>query len=712
MPILLHLSDLHLGRKGDTGLGADPAGVLPKAPNQRRDFVIASLRHLASDLDGRKLDCVVISGDIVDRAADDEFQHLPEILDALGPAAPSADRVVVVPGNHDLAWEPPPPARERYEPWLEHVVRPGYVSPFLDGFSDAELKDLAGNLNVVAETNDLLVVPINSSQFCWTLAELNDAEPLWDEIIDAAAAFAPVTWGGKAPVLKADPDERREQVRQALDNLRRHDMARISADQLTRVRNSIAGRRGDKVVIAVLHHHLTPVTAREELKSFESLTNLGEVKQALADFGVSVILHGHKHESGIFWDTLPHGPVAMAPYGGMRAALVVAAPGEFSPGGPIGRLLEFGGPTKSRWLKVNSVRGGRNGPALEAPSVFDLWRTGASAEPDPLLATITGPDVHTVYDRLQAHAQARAGTSVFPNLVCQIADGSLADTLPLSFPEIREPDPQAWFTKLVGWWQRPEGRSLGGDVFNHGERIRTRWNKQLDRAINVLSSAGTTRAVLELLDPASETGARDRRFPSLVVVQFGRRDEGVSRFLDVFGYWRKQELRYWWPVNVAELRMMQMEVIGKLKDDIQPGTLTTYAFHGHVGAGLPTVYLPEVDRAVDEDPGRLVRLVYGVMQPGAVDVERVLEEWTSMLDDLVVAHPVVGSNHPRFGLAEMSSDLRALLDADQREDADGLPGLVLQQLVRVASAQENDDQPSLEREARNLRVAVERAMRR
>jgi hypothetical protein len=253
---------------------------------------------------------------------------------------------------------------------------------------------------------------------------------------------------------------------------------------------------------------------------------------------------------------------------------------------------------------------------------------------------------------------------------------------------------------------------LGGSVFNHGERIRTRWNGQFDRVINVLSSVGTTRAVLELLDPASETGAVARRFPSLVVVQFGRRDENGLRYLDVLGYWRKQELRYWWPVNLAELRMLQEEVVSKLEDGVQPGTLTTHAFHAHVGEGLPTVYLPEVDRAVDEDPGRLVRLVYGVMQPRAVDVDRVLGEWATLLDDLVDAHPVVGSDHPRFGLAEMSSNLRALVEADQHEDRDGLPGVVLQQLVRVASAQENDDQESLEREVQGLRTAVERAMRR
>ena len=54
--------------------------------------------------------------------------------------------------------------------------------------------------------------------------------------------------------------------------------------------------------IAAIHHHLLPVSTREEVKPFESMTNLGLVRQFLRDQEVSIVLHGHKHTEFTYLD--------------------------------------------------------------------------------------------------------------------------------------------------------------------------------------------------------------------------------------------------------------------------------------------------------------------------------------------------------------------------------------------------------------------------
>jgi 3',5'-cyclic AMP phosphodiesterase CpdA len=708
--LLLHLTDLHLGRGPDAALRSDPGHILPADPDQRLRFVTDSLERLAAKL-ARPLDCIVLSGDLVDRAAHNEFDRIPDLLEALGRKAPAPERVVVVPGNHDMAWDPPPPDRSRYDAWVEKLVRRGYTSPPLDGWTDDELEDAGGTDKFIVEGDDFVVIPINSSHFCWTLGSLNSQEALWTDVIDCVRHATP---GGSPTALAATSAARVEQVERAITELRRHDMARISQDQLRRVRAAVAGRGREKVVIAVLHHHLTPITAREELKSFESLTNLGEVKRTLADLNVDVVLHGHKHESAIFWDSLPYGDPQATPHRGNRPVLIVAAPGELSHGGLLGRLLEIEGTPKARWVRVRDVVGGQTGNALPGGSVktFDLWRAAESVEePGPVTVTITGPDPHVVYERLMAYVEACIARGAAPprHVVCQFDDAELALTLPPTYPEVPEPDRQAWFERLVAWWQRPDGRSLGGDVFNHGDRLRTRWDNQLDRAVEALRQhPRSTRAVLELLDPALETSDATRRYPSLVIVQFGQ-TEGQRRSLEVFGYWRKQELRWGWPINIAELRTLQRDVLTRIDDrGLVAGRITTYAFHAHVGATIPSAYLPEIDRAVDEDPGLLVSLVYAVMHPEFVDPARALAKWRELLLDLVSSQPLPAQSRPRLGLSELIIHLDAMTETSQHEATEARQ--VLRALERVDNAHANDDDAALRREVAELEIAVTEAL--
>src|SRR5438309_971833 len=134
MAWILHLSDFHLGRKRDPSIAAYPTAVLPPAARlDREKFLRVSLEQIAQSDMVDRLDCVVVTGDIIDKGNLPNLDGLNRVLDGLGDKAPAASRVVVVPGNHDIPQDRDSDHPTRYAEWC-HVTRDkGYVTPLLDG---------------------------------------------------------------------------------------------------------------------------------------------------------------------------------------------------------------------------------------------------------------------------------------------------------------------------------------------------------------------------------------------------------------------------------------------------------------------------------------------------------------------------------------------------------------------------------------------------
>lgn len=63
--------------------------------------------------------------------------------------------------------------------------------------------------------------------------------------------------------------------------------------------------------IAVLHHQITTLPTFEEIRSFEIISNAGEIKKILCEQGVKLVLHGHKHWPEIYIDTAISGGGAL-----------------------------------------------------------------------------------------------------------------------------------------------------------------------------------------------------------------------------------------------------------------------------------------------------------------------------------------------------------------------------------------------------------------
>lgn len=640
-PWILHMSDPHLGPVS-AGQALDDEKVKlegqPDLETTQRVFKRTLARLDKFVAKHGKPSVVAISGDLTSHAAPKGFSQFAGLLHEHRDLLPDRAKVVVVPGNHDVVWDETPGSPERYEGFLSATREEGCVTPLIDGV-DFAADDDSGTLfsgvvpeRHVARTKDLLVVPFNSSNYCGELVNLRDA---WDQ----------EQWNAALAPLRDGCEEALKQVKR----LRQHDIARVSRGQIEAIgrlfdRLSEERERGgdERVRVAVLHHQLLPVSAREERKAFESLMNLGLVRRTLAAYGFDLVLHGHKHESSLYWELpSPHSSDLSVP---ARRMLVIASPGHFDDGAPTMRALFLEGNRRGRNLRVRTLLGAASGERKlnEADDqAVPLWLGAMDAE-TKTRTTIHAPTAHVAYGRIRARFELDRSAEI-GNFVCQVEDPRDAMELPLDYPATGYDDPQRWFTELVGWWQRERSELVARGLvsFNHGERIRTRWGNQVARAVKQLNTReDSSRALISLIHPA-ETGRYDRderrveeggTYPAFALAEFSVRHVGNRRYLDCFAWFRKQEMQYWWPVNLAEVAMLQESVRKEIEKPAHTGRIVTFSAIALWKDALPRVAVPEADRLI-EQPDRLWRLAAALAFPTTADRE-VRSDWRTILADL------------------------------------------------------------------------------
>jgi 3',5'-cyclic AMP phosphodiesterase CpdA len=208
---VLHVSDLHFGRPVDSAM------------------IEAIEDHIAKD----GYDVVAISGDVSQRARAGEFQRAQVFIRD----ASKSSRVIVVPGNHDVAWWRSPMmvrgSKTIYEPYRRYVSK---------------------------ELEPVLRVPGA------TLVGLNTAQ---------GVSRRTLTWNLRD--ISIIGDLRRSQIDRAESEFN-------------------ASAAGDARVI-VMHHN--PV--RGELSQRHGLKNTPKVLGAFARIGVDVVLCGHDHQEAIHY---------------------------------------------------------------------------------------------------------------------------------------------------------------------------------------------------------------------------------------------------------------------------------------------------------------------------------------------------------------------------------------------------------------------------
>jgi predicted phosphodiesterase len=681
MGTLLHLSDLHLA---DATTQIDVTGdykvdALSFEHRQRRTTIIKnSLRELGKALhqDNVKLDAIVISGDVTVQGQSNGFELLPEVLGHLGDALPTEDRILIVPGNHDVAWKTDPGTKERYERFIR-LRDFGYRTAYLDGVDI----DFNGNLQdkssppleplIMAQDNSFVVVGINSTNHCGVRSDVEDSLQKHQELLETIKSEH--TPAGMAI----------ESLWAAWERRGLYDIARIDEGQRVICSEMVSSARRDiakagkamPLLIATFHHQLRPVGGTEEFKPFEGITNLGDVRDWLACNKIDVLLHGHKHEERVLEDLFVpfHEPNSGTPH----RLLIVSAPtiGHGQPAdNDIGRLIQVDADMpRVADIKLTLV------PARSAGALFVLdtlpQENFLVGNDDGLrLGLLEGKTAGEVYNKVLAVLPKLK--SLPKPLIARFNDGRTGLELPGNYPDIgvSEDDMEAWFHDTIEWWERP----VKGVVapFNHGERIKSPRGKdtQFQTAISKLrSNCNTGAAIMIIVDPATDFCLPDTGFPAFTLVQMAIADGALS----VTGYFRKQEMRHWWPINVAELATLQRDAIYELNEEgmtLEAGTICTVTAIPVAGGGSPRVVIPQIDRCL-EVPGALLELVIPLYFSGASSPE-MEAKWKKMIDDWRPTEQIAadGDPVPVVGLQHLHALADSCLKISGRDSNPDDPG--------------------------------------
>lgn len=642
MSLILHLSDLHLGPPRPWQFDyEDKVGAGPGAGNTDTTHLRRTLRALGKELHrtDRVLDAVVVTGDLTKGDRPEGYGEFSDLLGELGEVLPVPEHICVIPGNHDVDRELAPGDPAKLGLFMD-AVRPTYHSPLVKGvdYDDDNLNlDPAGRgePRPLLALEDALVLCINSADYCGT--EEDETETEWGEVL---AAY-------RKGETSDEAKEARKRAAAELGHLRNYDLPLVGFRQIDALSELLDAAevpadadRDERLRIAAIHHPIGVAANRLEIKPFETIANLGEVRSFLRDRGFHLILHGHKHESHAGWDWLvPVGEeLATVP----RRALVLGAPGRFRVGSTAFRLIEVcpggeqpvAGAPRLRIVPVRAPRAGQPFKLSFAEPCLSLAQPFVQSGDPETPWVVRARSADAAYQQLR---DLPARSDQPRPVISVVEDAATAEELPTNYAE-RDDRPD--LAAVVRWWQlpRPQAvRSYAGSAFNHGERLYPGSEDAIADAARALPSSKAIALLVDPREPGLPAGATVLpEFPALTAVQLQRRRRDDIDLIDVVGVFRKQDLELWWPVNMAELRYLQQHALKTLREEVglsrpvEPGRLITIATLGVHENVLPQMAGTALDRSVDLEPEWIYRLV----QLAAARNLRCTAEWERALGDI------------------------------------------------------------------------------
>lgn len=240
MALILHIADLHLVAPASSRpIDDHKIGLVPDgARTTHHQALQLTMRRLGEALVGgqRALDAIIVTGDIADKNNEGGYRAFLALIDALGPAKPSAGRIVVLAGNHDVKRGLRPGDPARYSQFVEFIRKRRFVTPWVNGIDRSPIRTGDAKKHLV-DFDNVQIIPIDSSGYSQVRLDLGLTDEFWTRV---EAEFA------------GSPDLA------ALKRLQIADAARVAGAQLEAIRDLLsrvsAGRRPLRIV--AIHHHL------------------------------------------------------------------------------------------------------------------------------------------------------------------------------------------------------------------------------------------------------------------------------------------------------------------------------------------------------------------------------------------------------------------------------------------------------------------------
>ncbi len=289
---ILHLSDLHFGE----GIAVDDDNKLKIEciKSRRVEQFIKCINNIPN-----KPDYVVVSGDftnIVDKNVSKtgfiEFNKVVSDL-IVKNKLPDLKHFIVVPGNHDTDRN----NGKGLSLFLDMIGR-RYPSPWIPEYDKRlNLEDYIKMVATNLDDDSLIlygsIISTQAGNVCTPFILDMDKEILF-------YAFNSSSLVEMDMMLPKNSDALKQMV----------ELPRINPEELllfteiiTMMKNKLSSRYDDLIKVAVLHHHVAPISTFDEYKMFEMLMNSGKFKKYLQDAGYHIILHGHKHWPEVFQDS-------------------------------------------------------------------------------------------------------------------------------------------------------------------------------------------------------------------------------------------------------------------------------------------------------------------------------------------------------------------------------------------------------------------------
>lgn len=625
----LHVTDVHFAAIGSPLPRDAVDGGIPAIERETREDAVHHLFERIADRlrdEDTQLDGVIFSGDAQTSGRPGGHGQLFDLLmESFSRVGLTPERIVATPGNHDVPRGSPPSSAERYEAFISVWRANGCITPWLDGVDDP-VNISAEKHTLRAADNSWVVFALNSSNWCQIFDDLQpDLASIWSDI--------------PARLAGTDGDLERT-LRKELERLRLSDVPRLSPRQLEVFRRLVEGvpspTRGSAFRIATMHHQLRSPTLSEDLRAHEGISNLEQVREALRQRDVGLVVHGHKHEHALYQERI-YAADTDAPH--FLTVLSGSSFNEWRQGDAV-RLVSITGLPHVPRLAVQPVPLPRQGLDLGYPASYHerMWQ-GRTLPSGPTV--IQGTDLDEVYARVIELAGAEASKEML--IVHLDLPPEMDLPIPTDYPPttgVTAEDRDDWFAEVVRWWQLPDAKPTKRFPHPHGSRLRNYAGKldQVERILNLLQGEATTRALAVLVDPMRDFTAdgRGEEFVSFCLVEFRMRGEGATSSVDVTAFYRVQEFSQWWPVNVAELRQLQKELCERLGRG-RPGRITTVAASARYNPDAPAqVAISAVERWRDQNPERLHALSV-LLSGGAVLGEirpALVKGWTQTLSEL------------------------------------------------------------------------------